>query len=162
MLPGRSKNNAQVSVNSTDRLFLKVMPFDSTVEAELSRLELDPGEIYDNLASELHYQIFLRKQEESPDSAGATVRVSISFSHLQPGAGNSGTFVSAEISAERDKGMEKASLELRRTSKDNVPADYLVLHLPRMLTQEILERMKRKKVKAANEGEFTPPLMLLF
>ena len=149
----------RINVSSSDRLFLRVVPFDSTVGVELTRAGLDPVKVHDNLAAELHYQLFLKKQEESPDSAGATVQVTVLIKHLQPGVGNSGSFVAGTLTAER-KETEKADWELRQPAKENVPADFLTLHLPRTLATEILSRMKAKP-KPSSDLDYAPPLILL-
>ncbi len=154
-----NKTADRINVSSSDRVFLRVPLFDSTVGAELSRAGLDPVKVHDNLAAELHYQLFLKKQEESPDSAGATVQVTVSIKHLQPGVGNSGNFVSGTLTAE-GKETEKADWELRQPTNENVPADFLALHLPRTLSTEILSRMKAKP-KRSSDLEYNPPLILL-
>jgi hypothetical protein len=160
-LPGSA--SSKVNITPSDRLFLKVAPFDSVVKAELTRVELDPEEIHDDLISELRYQLFLARQEESPDSAGATVRVAISFSHLQPGTGNSGDFMMGTLLAEKDGKIENTNLELRRPAGKNVPGEFLSLQWPRSLAAEILSRMRKKRPRSeSGSAEFTPPLMLLF
>jgi hypothetical protein len=160
-LPGGA--SAKISVQPADRLYLQVAPFDSAVRAELTRLELDPDEVHQGLASELRYQLFLRKLEESPDSAGATLRVTVAFRHLQPGTGNSGSFVSASLLADRDKAApERAEWELRRPAQENVPGEFLSLHLPRSLAAEILGRLQKQRKRSDGNREFTPQVMMLF
>ena len=148
----------RIHVSSTDRVFLRVAPFDSIVGAELARAGLDPVKVHDNLAAELHYQLFLKKQEESPDSAGATMRLTVEIKHLQPGMGNSGNFIAGTLIGE-GKVTEKAEWELRQPAKENVPSDFLALHLPRTLATELLSRMKSKPKPVDNEPP--PPLILL-
>ena len=160
LLNGSAKSSDRINVTSSDRVFLTVDPFDSTVQAELMRVGLDPLKVRDNLAAELHYQMFLKKQEESPDSAGATVRVAISIQHLQPGSGNSGGFVAGTLQAVR-KEVEKAQWEMRQPAKENVPVDFLALHLPRTLATEILAHMKSQPKRSGTDLDYNPPLMLL-
>ena len=148
----------RIHVASSDRVFLRVAPFDSIVGAELARVGLDAGKVHDNLAAEFHYQFFLKKQEESPDSAGATVRVTVAIRHLQPGVGNSGNFIAGTLTGE-GKTTETADWELRQPAKENVPTDVLALHLPRMLATELLSRMKSKPKPVSDEPP--PPLILL-
>jgi len=148
----------RIHITSSDRVFIRVVPFDSIVAAELTRVGLDAAKVRDNLAAELHYQFFLKKQEESPDSAGATMRVTVAIQHLQPGSGNSGSFIAGTLTGE-GKTVEKAEWEVRQPAKDNVPGDVLGLHLPRMLATELLGRMKSKPKPVDNEPP--PPLILL-
>ena len=157
---GGAKSSDRINITPSDRVFLTVAPFDSTVQAELTRVGLDPVKVRDNLAAELHYQMFLKKQEESPDSAGATVRVSISIRHLQAGTGNSGGFVAGTLLAGRQD-VEKAEWEMRQPAKENVPADFLALHLPRTLAVEIMSRMKSRPKRSGTDLDYNPPLMLL-
>jgi hypothetical protein len=145
----------------SDRVYLCIAPFDSTVRAELSRAGLDPAKVQDNFSSELHYQLFLKKQEESPDSAGATVRVAVSIQHLQPGSGNSGGFAAGILGAERDGKIERAAWESRQSAKDNVPVEFLPLQVPRTLAGEILSHMKAKPPRASEDMDYVHPLMLL-
>jgi hypothetical protein len=158
MNPG-TKLPDRISILSRDRVFLRVAAFDSTVQAELRRAGLDPAKTQADLSSELRYQLFLKKQEESPDSAGATVRVLLSFQHLQPGMGNSGSFVSGSLSAEREGKTERAAWESRQPAKENVPAEFLSLQMPRALAQDVVTRMKSAP-KRSGEMDNPPPLIL--
>ena len=155
-----SKPSSQINIEPNDRVFLKIAPFDSTVQSELKRVGLDPAKIYDNLSAELHYQLFLKNQEESPDSAGATVRLTVSLQHIQPGTGNSGDFIKGTLAAERNE-IQKTDLELRRPSKENAPVEFLPMHLPRTLAKEILSLMKKKPPVNNNDLGYPPPLILL-
>ncbi|HAO98945.1 MAG TPA: hypothetical protein DCQ83_02750, partial [Fibrobacteres bacterium] len=87
-----NKPTSQIHVTSSDRVFLRLVPLDSVVGVELSRAGLDATKTHDALLSEFHYQLFLKKQEEAQDSAGSTVRVTVTIQHLQSGSGNSGSF----------------------------------------------------------------------
>jgi hypothetical protein len=150
----------RINVESRDRVYLRIAPFDSTVRAELGRAGLDPAKVQDNFSSELHYQLFLKKQEESSDSAGATVRVAVSVQHLQPGSGNTGGFAAGTLEAEREGKIERAVWESRESAKDNVPVEFLPLQVPRTLAGEILSRMKAKPQHKIGEFDYATPMML--
>jgi len=141
---GDSANS--IDVQPYDRVFLRVEPFNPIVRDELTQIGLDPDKVHDNLAAELHYELFLKKQEEARDSAGATVRVTVIFDHLQPGSGNSGTFIAIRLTSERDgeKGPQVNGIhwELRSPSSENVPPEFLSQDVPRTLAKEILKHMK--------------------
>jgi hypothetical protein len=160
-----NKPTSQIHVTSSDRVFLRLVPLDSVVGVELSRAGLDATKTHDALLSEFHYQLFLKKQEEAQDSAGSTVRVTVTIQHLQSGSGNSGSFAAGTLQAERNGKIEDATWEIRQSAKDNVPGEFLSLHVPRMLAKEILSRMKgeTKRKNGMNDGmDYNPPLMLLF
>ena len=154
------KPGSQINMEPNDRVFLKVAAFDSTVQAELKRVGLDPARIQEGLVSELHYQLFLKNQEEAPDSAGATLRITVSLTHVQPGTGNSGDFMLGTVTAQ-GKTTQTADLELRNPSKANIPAEFLSLHLPRSLAKEILAVLKKKTKSPNSELGYPPPLILL-
>ena len=156
----RIKTPELIYVESSDRVYLRIAPFDTTVRAELSRAGLDPAKVQDNFSYELHYQLFLKKQEESPDSAGATVRVAVSVQHLQPGLGNSGGFALGMLVAERDGKIERAAWELRQSAKDNVPVEFLPMQVPRTLAGELLSHMKAKPRPKIGEMDYATPMMI--
>jgi hypothetical protein len=156
-----TKTPDRIALQPGDRVFLRVAPFDTTVKTELARIGLDPEKTWQDLSDEMRYQFFLKKQEESPDSAGSTVRVEVALRHLRPGAGNAGDFFSGTLTAERDGTVERADWETRNPARENVPPEFMALRVPRALAGEILSRMKARPRRASSEMDYPPPLILL-
>src|SRR5690554_1899824 len=90
-----------VSLVKSERLYLDIAPFDSVVVAELNRAGVDPVTLAAELEAEVRYRLYLRGQEEAHDSAGATVVVTFTVHHLQPGSGNTGTYASYSLTGTR-------------------------------------------------------------
>ncbi len=159
LLPSGSAQPQRLHILPNDRIFLVVAPFDSVTQAELTHLELNPEKLYGDLVSELQYQLYLHKHEEAADSADATVRMTLSIRRLQPGAGNSGTFIEGSLTAERGgSGPETVALEIRQPAKANVPQEFLPLQVPRALAAEIMDRLETPK---STSSEFTTPQLIL-
>jgi hypothetical protein len=157
LAPG-SRGAAPVTVSPSDRLFLTVAPFDAVVRAELARAGLDPDRTWEDLNAEIRYQLALRKQEEALDSAGATVTVTVTVRHLQPGSGNTGSFAALALTARRAKGTDSAAWDWRARARDNVPGAFTVRHLSRAVAGEVLARLKPAR---ARSKEPPPPLILM-
>ncbi len=162
LFPGTS--GPAVNVAPNERLFLTVAPFDSTVRAGLSRAGLDPDAVEKELDAEIRYGLFLRGQEEAPDSAGAAVTARLTVKHLQPGYGRSGGYAAFVLTgARQDSKGSKASSEQRAewtwegNARDNAPAMFATRHLARQAAGEVLSRLRAPK----KDYEPPPPLHLM-
>lgn len=153
-----SRNITTVSVLKSERLYLRVTPFDEVVTAELTRAGVDPAELAAEIEQEIRYRLYLRGQEEAQDSVGATVIVTFTVHHLQPGSANSGTFASYTLTGFRPKGSrtESSGWTVQGRSKDNVPGTFTARHLARQAADDVLARIQPPK-----NNEPAPPLHLL-
>lgn len=162
---GAGKNTAPVPVSPAERLFMTVVPFDAVVAAELARGGLDPARVADDFESELRYLLALRRQEEALDSASAVVRLRVEVRHLQPGAGNAGSFAAVHLVTYRgSNGADSAvsDLDWRPSARANVPAAHAARHMVRELSREVTARLSvRKKKRLASDLDYPPPLMLM-
>lgn len=157
-----ARSSASVKVAPSERLFLQVAPFDSVVRAEVLRGGLDAEQVEQDFAAELRYQFALRRQEEAVDSAGAVVGLRVEVQHLQPGAGNAGSFAAVRMVSIR--GGEETSVEWnwRPSARENVPPSHAGRHLIRSLSHEVLARVKASRPsRFGHELEGPPPLILL-
>jgi hypothetical protein len=161
IVPGASA--PAVTVASAERLFLTVAPFDSVVRAELARAGLDPAEMENELKSELRYALFLRGQDEAPDSAGAAVTARLEVKHLQPGYGRSGDYAAFVLTGARaddpksSQGGEKVEWTWEAKARNNAPQAFAVRHLARQVAGEVLARLRAPK----KDNEPPPPLHLM-
>jgi hypothetical protein len=149
-----------VIVAPAERLFLTVAPFDSTVSAELTRAGLDPAAVENELKAEIRYGLFLRGQEESPDSAGAAVTARLTVKHLQPGYGRSGDYAAFLLTGSRPgdaKSSQKAEWTWEANARDNAPPALATRHLARQVAGEALSRLRAPK----KDNEPPPPLHLM-
>lgn len=153
-----------VAVEETDRLLLRIVPFDAVVTAELERAGLDPAGLAEEFAAEVRYGLYRRGQEEAQDSASAQVIVDVRVRHLQAGVGNTGAYSAFELTswraAERKNGVpetETLAWTSNRPAKENVPEMFAARHLSRLAASEVLGRIK----PPAKEREPAPPLHLM-
>jgi hypothetical protein len=153
------QNVKGVTVAKSERLHLRVAPFDSVVTAEVRRAGLDPVSLHQEFASEVRYRLFLRGQVEAPDSASATVSVLLSVKHLQAGFGNAGSYGEFSLESVRPENADRSEVTWRwqATVKDNVPEVFATRHLARLAAQEALEHLKEPK----KDYEPPPPLHLM-
>jgi hypothetical protein len=147
-----------VSVLKSERLYLRVAPFDSVVTAELTRAGVDPQRLASELEEEVRYRLYLRGQEEAQDSVSATVVVTFTVNHLQPGSANTGTFASYVLKGYRPKGARTETSEwtVQGRSKDNVPGTFTARHLARQAAEDVLKRLQPPR-----DNEPPPPLHLM-
>ncbi len=147
-----------VSVLKSERLYLSFAPLDSVVVAELTRAGVDPVKFADELEAEIRYRLYMRGQEESQDSATATVAVLYTIHRLQPGTGNAGTFASYSLVSKRPKHSKAESVEwtAQGRSKDNVPVAFMARHLARQAADDVVARLQPPK-----DNEPPPPLQLM-
>jgi hypothetical protein len=153
-----------VAVEVTDRLLLRVVPFDDFVKAELERASLDPARVEEEFAAEVRYGLFRRGQEEAQDSASAEVIVDVRVRHLQAGVANIGAYAAFDVTSWRPaerKNSAPATDTLTWTSnrpaKENVPAAFTARHLTRLAAGEVLTRIQPPR----KEREPPPPLHLM-
>jgi hypothetical protein len=154
-------NTTTVRVDRSDRLYLTVAPFDAVVGAELVRGGLDPAKVGAEFDSELRYQLARRGQEESLDSAGASVRLRVEVRHLQPGSGNAGNFAVVRLVAIRGVDSSSADWEWRPSARDNAPVAHVVRHITRELAREVVAHLKAGSRKNYAPGMDTPPPLIL-
>lgn len=147
-----------VSLVKSERLYLRIMPFDSVVVAELNRSGVDAARLADELEAEVRYRLYLRGQEEAHDSASATVMVTFTVQRLQPGSGNTGTYASYALTGTRPRKREVETVEwtTQGRSRDNVPGAFTTRHLAREAANEVLARLQPPK-----NNEPPPPLHLM-
>lgn len=158
MLPAREASSSRLFAGPSETLLLRVQPFDSVVKAELARAGLDPASFEEEVHAELRYRFSLRRQEEAADSAGAEVILTVRFKHLQPGAGQTGTFGAIRMETLRNGQAQWTEWTWRQKARNNVPAAHLPRHLARLAANEILGRVLATRPRAK---EAPPPLQLL-
>lgn len=148
-----------VRVNDTERLLLRVAPFDEVVTAELGRAGLDPARLAAELEAEVRYGLYRRGQEEARDSASAQVLIDLQVRHLQAGAGGSGAYAAFALYGTRPGAAKADSVvwTVHVPARDNVPPSFTERHLIRFAAGEILTRIQ----PPPKEREPAPPLHLM-
>jgi hypothetical protein len=154
----RGASSAKLYASPSESLLLRIQPFDSVVKTELARAGLDPVRFEEELNAELRYRFSQRGQEEAADSASAQVILTVRFKHLQPGAGNTGTFGAVWMETFRNGAIQWTEWNWRLKAKDNVPAMHLPRHLTRIAVDEVLGRILATRPRPK---EPPPPLHLL-
>src|SRR5215217_1705484 len=119
----RPENAATVHVRPSERLYFRVIPFDSTVKAELLQGGIDPVRFEEEFVAEVRYRFNLRKQEEAQDSSSATVILLAEVRHLQPGLGNAGTYAEFAVNGRRRKIPLQLEWKWELPSTANKPSD---------------------------------------
>lgn len=147
-----------IHVRPSERLFFRVVPFDSTVKGELSRAGIDPARFEEEFNAEIRYRFNQRKQEESPDTVSATVVLRAKVHHLQPGVGNAGTYAEFEVSGRRRNAPLFLAWKWDLPSSQNKPAEMLARDLNRGAVDELMKRVRKAP---APPKEPPPPLQLL-
>jgi len=148
-----------VRVDDTERLLLRVAPFDDVVKAELDRAGLDPARVAAEIEAEVRYGLYRRGQEAARDSASAQVIVDLQVRHLQPGSGGSGAYAAFAVFGIRSTTTKVDSVvwTAQVSAKKNAPPEFAERHLIRLAADEILERIQ----PPPKEREPAPPLHLI-
>ena len=147
-----------VHVAGTERLYIRLMPFDSALTAELAGYGIDAAAMEDEVRAEIRYRLYLRGQEEARDSVEATVRVDAHVRHLRPGSGSAGTFVAFSLVSRRaDVKPDSIAWTRHLLARENVPEPHTARHLSRLAAHELLARVQ----PPPKAYEPPPPLHLL-
>ena len=149
---------SRLFIGPSESLLLRIVPFDSTVKAELARGGVDPVRFEQEFTEEMLYRFTLRKQEAALDSAGAQVILTVTLRHVQPGVGSTGTFVALNAKTQRQTKVDVMDWNWRRPSKANVSTAHLMRDLSRITAEEILKRIPPARPRPK---EPPPPLQLL-
>jgi hypothetical protein len=145
-------------VTPSERLFFRVIPFDSTVKAELAQGGIDPARFEEEFIAEVRYRFSTRKQEEAQDSSSATVILLAEVRHLQPGVGNAGTYAEFSVTGRRRKEPVKVDWTWTLPSSENKPADLRARDLNRGAADQLMNRIRQTPPRPK---EPPPPLQLL-
>lgn len=147
-----------VHVAGTERLYLRLLSFDSALVAELSAAGIDAAALEADVRAELGYGLFLRGQEAARDSVDAAVRVDARVLHLRPGSGNTGAFAAFSLVSRRGNAKpDSVSWTHRLPARENVPEAFAALHLSRLASRELLARIRPPR----KVYETPPPLHLM-
>ncbi len=158
-----SVNKREIKIDSKENIYFSLTPFDSSLNQSLTQRGLEPLELKENIQKEVRYQLYLKNQKVIDDEKKSDVQILLRINEIVEES-TSGNQIKAKLSAYRKGYREEMDIDFSsKAADDSAPESFLTLNLPRIITGEVLKRLKlstRSKEKPKKSA--VPQVLIVF